>query len=77
MATIPSMPPTLKHISVKYHYLRQHVGKEFVSENKKADISTKGLQGKIFQDLEVAVWLVSLHMRGSGSRNSIFSLKLR
>ena len=52
VATSPSMTPTSKHISVKYHWFRQHVGKEFVirkieSENKKADISTKGLQGEI------------------------------
>ena len=53
VAKIPRMTPTSKHISVKYHWFRQHVGKEFVihkieSENQKADIFTKGLQGKIF-----------------------------
>ena len=47
------MTPTSKHISVKYHWFRQHVGKEFMiskieSENQKADIFTKGLQGQIF-----------------------------
>ena len=51
--TNPSMTPTSKHIAVKYHWFRQHVGKEFVirkieSENQKADIFTKGLQGQIF-----------------------------
>ena len=54
MATGSMMTPTSKHIGVKYHWFRQHVGKEFVireteSENQKADIFfTKGLQGQIF-----------------------------
>ena len=53
VAKSPRMTPTSKHISIKYHWFRQHVGKEFVirnieSENHKADIFTKGLQGKIF-----------------------------
>ena len=53
VATSPRMTPTSKHIAVKYHWFRQHVGKEFVirnieSENQKADIFTKGLQGQIF-----------------------------
>ena len=53
MATSPRMNPTPKNIAVKYHWFRQHVGKEFVihkieSENQKADIFTKGLQGQIF-----------------------------
>ena len=51
--TIPSRTPTSKHINVKYHWFKQHVGKEFVirdteSENQKSDIFTKGLQGEIF-----------------------------
>ena len=53
VATSPRMTPTSNHIAVKYHWFRQHVGKEFVirkieSENQKADIFTKGLQGQIF-----------------------------
>ena len=53
MATCPRMTPSLKQISVKYHWFRKHVGKEFViqkieSENQKADIFTKGLHGQIF-----------------------------
>ena len=53
VATSPRMTPTSKHIAVKYNWFRQHVGKEFVirkidSENQKADIFTKGLQGQIF-----------------------------
>ena len=53
VATIPRMTPTSKHIAFKYNWFRQHVGKEFViqkieSENQKADIFTKVLQGQIF-----------------------------
>ena len=53
VATSPKMTNTPKHIAVKYHWFRQNVGKEFViwkieSENQKADIFTKGLQGQIF-----------------------------
>ena len=53
LATSPRMTPTSEHISVKYHWFRQHVGKEFVirkieSESQKADIFTKGVQGQIF-----------------------------
>ena len=53
VATSPIMTPTSKHISVKYHWFRHHIGKEFVirkikSENQKADIFTKGLQGQTF-----------------------------
>ena len=53
VATSPRMTSSSKHIAVKYHWSRQHVGKEFVirkieSENQKADIFTKGLQGEIF-----------------------------
>ena len=47
------MTPTSNHIDVKYHWFRQHVVKEFLirkieSENQKADIFTRGLQGDIF-----------------------------
>ena len=30
VATSPRMTPTSNHIAVKYHWFRQHVGKEFV-----------------------------------------------
>ena len=63
LATSPRMNPSSKHISVKYHWFRQHVGKEFMiwkieSENQKADIFTKGLQGQIFVRIEklLCVW---------------------
>ena len=54
VATSTRRTPSSKHIAVKYHWFRQHVGKEFVirkieSENQKADIFTKGLQGQIFE----------------------------
>ena len=50
MVTILSMTPKSKHTAVKYHWFRQQFGKEFVirkieSENLKADMFTKGLQG--------------------------------
>ena len=53
VATSPRMTPTSKDISVKYHWFRHHAGNQFViwkieSENWKADIFTKGLQGQIF-----------------------------
>ena len=53
MATIPGMNITSKYIAVKYNWFNQHVGKEFVitkieSEDQKADISVKGLQGDFF-----------------------------
>ena len=53
VSTSPGMTLTSNHIAFKYHWFRQNVGKEFVirkieSENQKADIFTKGLQGNIF-----------------------------
>ena len=35
VATSPRMNPTSKNIAVNYHWLRQHVGKEFVIRNIK------------------------------------------
>ena len=53
LATSKIMTPKSNNIAVKHHCIRQHVGKEFVirkieSENQKADIFTKGLQGDFF-----------------------------
>ena len=63
VATSPRMTPSSKHIAVKYHWFRQHVGKEFViwkieSENQKAYIFTKGLQCQIFARIRklLCVW---------------------
>ena len=48
LVTITSMTLTSKHIAFKYHWLRQHIRKEFVirkieSENQNSDILTIGL----------------------------------
>ena len=53
VTTSPRITPTSNNIAVKYHWFRQHSGREFFirkieSENQKADIFTKGLQGQIF-----------------------------
>ena len=53
VASISRMTPTSNHSAIKYHWFRQNVGKEHVirkikSENHKADIFTKSLQGEIF-----------------------------
>ena len=53
LETSPTMTLTPNHIAVKYHCIRHNYGKEFVirkiySENQKADIFTKGLQGELF-----------------------------
>ena len=53
VSTSPRMTPTPKLISVNHNWFRQHVGKELLiwkieSENQKADIFTKGLQGELF-----------------------------
>ena len=50
------MTPKSNNIAVKYHWFRQRVGKECAirnieSENKKADIFIKGLQGELFASI--------------------------
>ena len=52
MVTSLIITPTPNQFFVKYHWSRQHIGKEFViwgfeSEDQKADIFTKGLQGEL------------------------------
>ncbi len=56
LATAPKLTPRTKHIAVKYHWFKSHIGEEqgFVikkveSENQKADIFTKGLVAETFQ----------------------------
>ena len=49
----PGITTKSKQISVRYHWFRQHIGKESVIwkielENQKADIFTKGLKIKLF-----------------------------
>ena len=61
VAKRPSMNPTSKHIAVKHHWFRQHVGRVFViwnidSENQKAYIFTKVLQGGIFVSIGKFIW---------------------
>lgn len=58
LATAPKMTPRTKHIAVKYHHFRSHVGKdkgiEIVKIDtaiQKADIFTKGLAAEKFQAL--------------------------
>ena len=56
VATSPRMTPTPKHIAAKYHWFRQHVGKEFVirkieSENQKQMFSPKFYKDKYLQGL--------------------------
>ena len=71
MSTITRITPTSNQISVKYHWFRQHVGKELLiwkikSKNQKADIFTKGLQSEIFVRIrKITMRLVRLQMRGS------------
>ena len=60
LATSPRMTPTSNHISVKYHWFRKHVGKEFLIgeielENQKADIFTKSLQGDCFVGIRILI----------------------
>ena len=53
VATCPRMTPSSKFIAVKYHWFRDHVGKNFEiekidSEVQLADIFTKGLREEKF-----------------------------
>lgn len=58
LATAPKISPRTKHIAVKYHFFREHVGKEKGIEILKidtneqlADAFTKGLSAEKFQGL--------------------------
>ena len=56
MAQSPRLTPTSKHIAVKYHWFRDHIGKDFdiehvESEQQVADLFTKGLQGSRFLNI--------------------------
>ena len=55
------MTHTSNHISVKYQWLRQNVVKNFVirkieSENKKACIIAKVIQGGLFVSIRTFLW---------------------
>jgi hypothetical protein len=56
LATAPKLTPRTKHIAVKYHFFKSHIGEDkgiriqkIESENQKADIFTKGLPLEDFE----------------------------
>ena len=56
LAESPKMNPKTKHIEFKYHWFKEHIGKDqgialikIESENQKADIFTKGLTLDLFR----------------------------
>ncbi len=56
LATTPKITPRTKHIAVKYHWFKSHIGetkgiviKRIESENQRADIFTKGLSPELFE----------------------------
>ena len=56
MAIISSTTPTSNHIAVGYYWFKKHVAKnkliqKIESENQKAYIFTKGVQGELFSVL--------------------------
>lgn len=58
LATAPKINPRTKHIAVKYHHFREHVGKDkgviiekIDTDSQKADIFTKGLVQVKFEHL--------------------------
>ena len=55
LATAPKLTPRTKHIGVKYHWFKSHIGedkgiliKKIESKQKEADIFTKGLPSETF-----------------------------
>ncbi|MGH3053412.1 MAG: reverse transcriptase domain-containing protein [Gaiellaceae bacterium] len=58
MAVAPRITPRNKHIAVKYHHFRDHVGKEkgieivrIDTDKQKADCFTKGMNGQKFETI--------------------------
>ena len=58
LAQSPKLTPRTKHIAVKYHWFREHLGEEkgislskIESENQKADLFTKGLVEATFRKI--------------------------
>ena len=58
IATSPKMSPRTKHIGVRYHFFKEHIGEEkgiiiekIATENQVADIFTKGIGENQFQVL--------------------------
>ncbi len=59
LATAPKLSPCTKHIVVKYHWFKSHIGedkgthiKKVDSANQKADIFTKGLGEEVFRRVQ-------------------------
>ena len=55
LASAPKLTPRTKHIAVKYHFFRSHIGEDkgiqirkIDTAEQKADIFTKGLQAETF-----------------------------
>jgi hypothetical protein len=58
LATAPKMTPRTKHIAVKYHHFRQHIGKDkgivianIDTKEQKANILTKGLAADLYKGI--------------------------
>ena len=58
LATAPKLTPRTKHIGVKYHWFKSHIGedkgfviKKVESREQKADIFTKGLPAETFEHI--------------------------
>ena len=56
LATAPKLTPRTKHIAVKYHWFKSHIGekegiviRKVESREQKADIFTKGLVTELFE----------------------------
>ena len=49
VATSPGMIPTSKHIAVKYHCFRQHVGEEFVIRKIESEIRKQIFSPKVYK----------------------------
>ena len=75
------MNTTSKHISVKYHWFRDHAGKKFViSENRVRKPEDRYFHQSftrwiVCQYWEVYMWLIHIKTTVSVSINGIFSLK--
>ena len=59
LATLPKLTPQTKHIAVKYHFFKDHIGEDkgiriakIESEFQKANIFTKGLPSKDFEQIQ-------------------------
>lgn len=60
LATSPKLTPRTKHIGIKYHWFKSHIGedqgihiKKIESDRQKADIFTKGLPAETFRKIRL------------------------